>query len=75
MLVAVPLVFQQQAAIVHLDRQMPISPQSVVYGVQSQMCSGKARLMKVGLKFASELRFNCHTFEILPHGSCRADNA
>lgn len=30
MLVAVPLAFQQQGTIVHLDRQMPISPQSVV---------------------------------------------
>lgn len=32
MLVAVPLAFQQEAAIVHVDRQMPILPQLVVYG-------------------------------------------
>lgn len=37
MLVAVPLAFQQHAGIVHLERQMSILPQSVVYGVHSQM--------------------------------------
>lgn len=70
MLVAVPLAFQQQAAIVHLDRQMPISPQSVVYGVHSQMSSWRARLMKVGLKFATEL---CFKWEIVSHGSGRVE--
>lgn len=61
MLVAVPLAFQQQAAIVHADRQMPISLRSAVYGAHSQMGSWRARLMKVGMKFAGELRFSCHT--------------
>lgn len=32
MLVAVPLAFQQQAAVVPVDRQMPILAQSVAYG-------------------------------------------
>lgn len=72
MLVAVPLAFQQQAAIVHLDRQMPISPQSVAYGVHSQMCSWRARLMKVGLKFATKLYFSYHT-GIVSHGSGRVE--
>lgn len=62
MLVAVPLAFQQQAAIVHLDRQMPISPQSAAYGLLSHMGSWRARLMKVGVKFATELRLSCHTW-------------
>lgn len=39
MLVAVPSAFQQQAAIVRLDRHMSILPQSDVYGVHSQMGS------------------------------------
>lgn len=73
MLVAVPLAFQQQACIVHLDRQMSILPQSVVYKVHSQMGHWGARLMKAGVKFAAEWCFNCQTLEILFHGSGRVE--
>lgn len=41
MLVAVPLAFQQQAAFVHVDRQMPILPQLVAYGFIPESVAGE----------------------------------
>lgn len=51
MLVAVPLAYQQQAAVVHMNRQMPISPQSDAHNIQLRM-GRRSRLMKAGVLVA-----------------------
>lgn len=52
MLVAVPLAFQQQAAFVPVDRQMPILPQLAVYGFIPKSGAGEQGWRKWVPKFA-----------------------
>lgn len=55
----------------HLKRQMSILPRSVAYRVHSQMVSCRARLMKVGVKFASGA-LQLSNYGNFIHGSDRA---